>query len=46
MCPRSSRAQNAQAPSGATKGEFKDGIFTWYDESGKKHNQDGLRGLL
>jgi hypothetical protein len=24
------------------KGTFKDGIFTWYDEHGKKHNQDGF----
>jgi hypothetical protein len=23
------------------KGEFKNGIFTWYDEQGKKHNMDG-----
>lgn len=23
------------------KGEFKNGIFTWYDEKGQKHNQDG-----
>src|SRR6202011_862766 len=24
-----------------TRGEFHDGVFTWYDEHGKKHNQDG-----
>ncbi|KUZ34875.1 MULTISPECIES: hypothetical protein [Burkholderia cepacia complex] len=24
------------------KGEFKDGVFTYYDESNKKHNQDGF----
>lgn len=23
------------------KGEFKDGIFTWIDDKGQKHNQDG-----
>lgn len=23
------------------KGEFKNGVFTWYDEKGVKHNQDG-----
>ncbi|CDM63052.1 MULTISPECIES: hypothetical protein [Rhizobium] len=23
------------------KGEFKDGIFTWVDENGQKHNKDG-----
>ncbi len=23
------------------KGEFKNGIFTWYDEKGQKHNMDG-----
>jgi hypothetical protein len=23
------------------KGSFKDGIFTWFDENGQKHNQDG-----
>jgi len=23
------------------KGEFKDGIFTWFDEQGQKHNMDG-----
>ncbi len=23
------------------KGEFKDGVFTWFDEKGQKHNQDG-----
>jgi hypothetical protein len=28
------------------KGEFKDGIFTWYDESGKKHNQDGFEACF
>lgn len=25
------------------KGTFKDGIFTWIDEKGQKHNKDGLR---
>jgi hypothetical protein len=29
-----------------SKGEFKDGIFTWYDESGKKHNQDGFEACF
>lgn len=24
-----------------SKGTFKDGIFTWYDEKGQKHNMDG-----
>jgi hypothetical protein len=24
-----------------TKGTFKDGIFTWFDEKGQKHNMDG-----
>ena len=24
------------------KGEFKDGVFTFYDEKGQKHNQDGF----
>lgn len=24
------------------KGEFRDGVFTWYDAEGKKHNQDGF----
>lgn len=24
------------------KGEFKDGVFTWFDENGKRHNQDGF----
>mgnify|MGYP003575421610 CR=1 FL=1 len=24
-----------------TKGEFKDGVFTYLDENGKRHNQDG-----
>lgn len=24
-----------------TKGTFKDGIFTWYDDKGQKHNMDG-----
>lgn len=24
------------------KGEFKEGVFTWYDEGGKRHNQDGF----
>lgn len=23
------------------KGEFKDGVFTWFDEKGQKHNMDG-----
>jgi len=23
------------------KGSFKDGVYTWYDEHGKKHNKDG-----
>ena len=23
------------------KGEFKNGVFTWYDEKGQKHNMDG-----
>jgi len=23
------------------KGTFKDGVYTWYDENGKKHNKDG-----
>jgi hypothetical protein len=23
------------------KGEFKNGVFTWFDEKGNKHNQDG-----
>jgi hypothetical protein len=24
------------------RGEFKDGVFTWLDENGKRHNQDGF----
>jgi hypothetical protein len=28
------------------KGEFKDGIYTWYDEAGKKHNQDGFEACF
>ncbi|TAL93166.1 MAG: hypothetical protein EPN73_22610 [Paraburkholderia sp.] len=27
-------------------GEFKDGIYTWYDEAGKKHNQDGFEACF
>jgi len=28
------------------KGEFKNGIFTWVDEEGKKHNMDGARACF
>ena len=28
------------------KGEFKSGIYTWTDEHGKKHNQDGSEACL
>ncbi len=28
------------------KGEFKNGIFTWYDENNKKHNQDGFEACF
>lgn len=28
------------------KGEFKNGIFTWFDEQGKRHNQDGSEACL
>jgi len=28
------------------KGEFKDGVFTWYDADGKKHNQDGFEACF
>lgn len=27
------------------KGEFKDGIFTWHDQNGQKHNQDGYEAV-
>jgi hypothetical protein len=28
------------------KGEFKNGIYTWFDEQGKRHNQDGSEACL
>jgi hypothetical protein len=27
------------------RGEFHDGIYTWYDEAGKKHNKDGYEAV-
>ena len=27
------------------RGEFHDGIFTWHDEAGKKHNKDGYEAV-
>lgn len=27
----------------AERGEFKNGIYTWHDEKGQKHNQDGFQ---
>jgi hypothetical protein len=27
------------------KGKFEDGVFTWYDEAGKKHNVDGYQAV-
>jgi hypothetical protein len=29
----------------ATRGRFADGVFTWFDASGKKHNQDGYEAV-
>lgn len=29
-----------------SKGEFNNGIYTWYDENGKRHNQDGSEACL
>ncbi|NYT80941.1 hypothetical protein H0A70_05460 [Alcaligenaceae bacterium] len=28
------------------KGKFENGIFTWYDENGKRHNQDGSEACM
>ncbi len=30
----------------ARRGTFKEGIFTWYDENGQKHNQDGFEACF
>jgi hypothetical protein len=29
----------------ATKGKFEDGVYTWLDEQGKKHNVDGYQAV-
>jgi hypothetical protein len=29
-----------------SQGEFKGGIYTWYDKDGKKHNQDGFEACF
>jgi hypothetical protein len=29
----------------ASKGQFKDGVFTWLDKAGKKHNQDSYEAV-
>ncbi|NYT60585.1 hypothetical protein H0A65_16825 [Alcaligenaceae bacterium] len=28
------------------KGKFENGVYTWYDENGKRHNQDGSEACL
>lgn len=27
------------------RGEFRDGVFTWHDEEGRKHNKDGFQAV-
>lgn len=29
----------------ATRGQFRDGVFTWHDAAGKKHNQDSYEAV-
>ena len=41
-----SQEQIIQARADMSKtGSFKDGIYTWYDATGKKHNKDGVEAI-